>query len=287
MRFGLIVQMTGPLGYPQPLVRLARVAEASGWDGFFIWDIFGGDPGAPVPVVDPWIALAAIAGATERIRIGPMVTPLPRRRPWKLAREAASLDHLSNGRLILGVGIGEPPEEFQRFGEEPDPRVRAAMLDEGLAVLTGLWSGEPFTFAGDHYQVRNAQLLPRPVQQPRIPIWVGGTWPRTPAFRRAARWDGVYPGSPHGNLTLAEVREMRAFIQQHRRDDAPFDIMVGGDVPFDDQERARAILAEYAQAGVTWWVEGVGAWRGDVEAMAAFIAGGPPGQGAHRATPVR
>src|SRR4051794_18632920 len=119
MRFGLIVQMTGTLGYPQPLVQLARAAEAADWDGFFIWDVFGGDAHSPTPVVDPWIALAAIAAATERIRFGPMVPPVPRRRPWKLAREAATLDQLSGGRLILGVGIGEPPQEFSRFGEEP------------------------------------------------------------------------------------------------------------------------------------------------------------------------
>jgi len=167
MQFGLIVQMTGLLGYPQPLARLAREAEAAGWDGFFIWDVFGGDSAAPSPVVDPWIALAAIAATTQRIRFGTMVTPLPRRRPWKLAREAASLDHLSGGRLILGVGIGTPPEEFARFGEEADPRIRAEMLDEGLEVLTGLWSGELFSFHGRYYRVEEATLLPRPVQQPR------------------------------------------------------------------------------------------------------------------------
>src|SRR6476659_4081610 len=129
MRFGLVVQMTESLGYPQPLAQLAREAEAAGWDGFFLWDIFGGDAQHPTPVVDPWIMLAAIAATTERIRFGPMVTPVPRRRPWKLAREAVTLDHLSGGRLILGVGVGVPPEEFQRFGEPADPRVRAAMLD--------------------------------------------------------------------------------------------------------------------------------------------------------------
>src|SRR5262245_56986654 len=122
--------MTGVLGYVQPLARLARAAEEAGWDGFFIWDVFGGDTAELTPVVCPWIALAAIAATTERIRFGPMVTPLPRRRPWKLAREAASLDHLSNGRLILGVGIGTPPSEFARFGEEADPKIRAEMLDE-------------------------------------------------------------------------------------------------------------------------------------------------------------
>ena len=278
MRFGLIVQMTGLLGYPQPLARLAREAEAAGWDGFFIWDVFGGDSTAPAPVVDPWIALAAIAATTERIRFGTMVTPLPRRRPWKLAREAASLDHLSGGRLILGVGIGTPPEEFARFGEEADPRVRAEMLDEGLEVLTGLWSGEPFSFHGRHYQVEEATLLPRPVQQPRIPIWVGGTWPRKPSFRRAARWDGVFPGSLHGNLTLDEIREMVGFIQLQRPSGVPIDVMVGGDAPFNNPARARDILAEYAAAGVTWWIEGIGEWRGDVDAMTTFIQGGPPGR---------
>jgi probable F420-dependent oxidoreductase len=278
MRFGLVVQMTESLGYPQPLAQLAREAEAAGWDGFFIWDIFGGAAATPTPVVDPWIALAAIAATTERIRFGPMVTPLPRRRPWKLARETATLDHLSGGRLILGVGIGVPPEEFSRFGEEPDPRVRARMLDEGLEVLTGLWSGEPFSFSGEHYHIEDAVLLPRPVQQPRIPIWVGATWPRKPGFRRAARWDGIFPGGLNGNLTLAELREMRAFIQAERTSETPFDVMTGGDVPFDDPKAARAILAEYADAGVTWWNEGVGAWRGDIDAMAAFIRRGPPGR---------
>ena len=169
MRFAINLPNFGEYGDARRLAELARETEAAGWDGFFIWDVFGGDSAAPVPVDDPWIALAAIAATTERIRLGTMVTPLPRRRPWKLARQAASLDHLSGGRLILGVGIGTPPEEFARFGEEPDPRIRAEMLDEGLEVLTGLWSGEPFSFHGRHYRVEEATLLPRPVQQPRIP----------------------------------------------------------------------------------------------------------------------
>jgi alkanesulfonate monooxygenase SsuD/methylene tetrahydromethanopterin reductase-like flavin-dependent oxidoreductase (luciferase family) len=120
--------------------------------------------------------------------------------------------------------------------------------------------------------------LPRPIQQPRIPIWVGATWPRKPGFRRAARWDGVYPGGQDGNLTLDELRDLRSFVQSRRTTDAPFDVMVGGDVPFDDAAAARAILAEYADAGVTWWVEGVGPWRGDLAAMTAFIQQGPPGR---------
>lgn len=281
MQIGLVVQTTGLLGYPQPLVRLAREAEAAGWDGFFIWDVIRGETAEPKPTADPWITLAAIAQATERIRFGLLVTPIPRRRPWKLAREAVTLDHLSNGRLILGVGIGEPMEDFSRFGEETDPRVRARMLDEGLEVLTGLWSGEPFSYHGEHYQIDNALMLPRPVQQPRIPIWVGPTWPRKPGFRRAARWDGVHPigVGRNVNLSLDELRELRAYIQAHRNTDAPFDMTAMTDrgvIPFDDPSKAREKLAAYADVGVTWWLERVGEWRGDVNAMAAFISGGPP-----------
>src|SRR5262245_417705 len=213
MRFGLIVQMTGSLGYPQPLARLAREAEAAGWDGFFIWDVFGGAVDARPPIADPWIALAGIATVTERVRLGPMVTPLPRRRPWKVAREATSLDQLSGGRLILGVGSGGTPADFADLGEATDPKVLAAMLEEGLQIVTGLWSGDPFHFAGSYYQVRAAQFLPRPIQSPRIPIWVGGGWPRTAPFRRAARWDGVFPyDSRLGVLDMMAPRELQRLL---------------------------------------------------------------------------
>lgn len=278
MKFGLTVPTIGVLGDPHVLVRLAREAEATGWDGFFIWDVLEGESTRPTPVVDPWIALAAIAAATERMRIGALVTPLPRRRPWKVARETASLDHLSAGRLILGVGTGASADEFARFGEEVDPRIRGEMLDEGLEVVTGLWRGEPFAFAGKHYQVQETTFLPRPIQQPRIPIWVGGIWPHKAPFRRAARWDGVFPFGPKGNLTLDEISEMVSFIRAQRPEGAPFDVMVGGDVPFDDPTRADEILTRYSEVGVTWWVEGIGEWRGDIEAMAVFIQGGPPGR---------
>lgn len=277
MQFALVVQMAGQLGYVRPLVRLAREAEAAGWDAFFIWDIFEGGVAGARPVVDPWIALTAIAAATERIKFGTMVTPLPRRRPWKLARETASLDQFSNGRLILGLGSGAPDERFDRFGDPADPKVLAAMLDEGIEILTGLWKGEPFSFHGEHYRIDEALLLPTPFQQPRIPLWIGGAWPRKPPFRRAARLDGLWAAGINGNLSIPELRDVRDYVLAHRTSDAPFDIMAGGDVPFDDPPRAREMLAEYADAGVTWWLEGVGDWRGDIDAMARFIASGPPG----------
>ncbi len=172
MRYGIAVPIMNDYADPILLARLAAEAERAGWDGFFVWDdvVGGSDAG---PMTDPWIALAAIAVSTSRIRIGPMVAILPRRRPWKVARETIALDHLSGGRLTLGVGIGDGPSEGPRLGEEPDQRKRGAMLDERLHVITGLWTGEPFTYCGTHYSVRDTRFVPGPVQAPRIPVWVG------------------------------------------------------------------------------------------------------------------
>src|SRR5262249_15676842 len=154
-----------------------------GWDGFFLYDQIASE--GPKRLIDPLVALTAIALNTERIRFGPLVTPLARRRPWKVAREAATLAHLSHGRVVLGVGLGADRHEFDDLGETEDPKTRAAMLDESLDVLTGLWSGAPFSYSGQHYRLREALFLPPPVQTPRIPIWVGGIWPTRAPFRRA------------------------------------------------------------------------------------------------------
>ena len=168
MKFSFNIQNFAPFDDVHRVVELAKEAEAGGWDGFFLWDHIHWD--GP-PMLDPWVTLAAIAMATERIRFGALVTPLARRRPWTLARETVTLDHLSRGRLIVGAGLGFPVDvEFERLGEETDDRVRAQKLDEGLDILTGLWSGEPFSYQGEHYQLDNVTFLPRPVQQPRIPI---------------------------------------------------------------------------------------------------------------------
>jgi alkanesulfonate monooxygenase SsuD/methylene tetrahydromethanopterin reductase-like flavin-dependent oxidoreductase (luciferase family) len=211
MRFAVSMPNFGAYGDVALLVELARDAEATGWDALFLWDHIAFPVAADF--VDPWLALTAIALRTERLRFGPMVTPLPRRRPWKVARETVTLDCLSGGRLIFGVGSGIHREEFDRLGEEPDLKTRAAMLDEGLAVLTGLWSGEPFTFQGEHYAVDGAHFRPPPVQRPRPPIWVAGTWPRRKPLQRAARWDGYVPDNPGpGPFTPADVRAMVAAI---------------------------------------------------------------------------
>jgi alkanesulfonate monooxygenase SsuD/methylene tetrahydromethanopterin reductase-like flavin-dependent oxidoreductase (luciferase family) len=209
-----------------------------------------------------------------------MVTPLPRRRPWKLARETVTLDHLSGGRLILGVGSGYfQQEEFEAFGEAGDPKVRAAKLDEGLEVLTGLWSGEPFSYAGTQYQVNNVCFTP-PVQRPRIPIWVAGTWPIKAPFRRAARWDGVVPvprdavDSPI--LTPSEIRDIGAYIKEHRPRAEPFEIANSGQTQGGGTAEDAALVAPYAEAGATWWLEYRFPWLSPLAEVRERIRKGPP-----------
>jgi alkanesulfonate monooxygenase SsuD/methylene tetrahydromethanopterin reductase-like flavin-dependent oxidoreductase (luciferase family) len=267
VRFGLTVPNFGDYFDPRVLAALARDAEDAGWDGFFVWDhtvIW------PTPIIDPWVALTAIAIATERIRIGPLVTPVPRRRPTKLAREVVSLDHLSNGRVVLGVGIGAGPWEWDYLGEETDLRTRGAMLDEGLDLLAKLWSGEPVRHDGRFYSFRGdggpdnpepmpTPFLPPPVQRPRVPIWVAGTWPNRRPFRRAARWDGVVPigrGADMVNyLSPDEVGAIAAFIDETHSTDEIFDVVVCGHT-----SDAAAVVQEYADAGATWWLEDISPW---------------------------
>ena len=288
MRYGIFVPPFGPCADLSVLTALATDAEETGWDGFFLWDdITTGDP---MPVADPWIAMAAIAVRTRTLRLGATVTPLPRRRPWKVAREAITLDHLSQGRLIVGVGLGISHSEFDDLGEETDLKVRGARLDEGLDILAGLWSGEPFQYEGTHYHIRKAQFLPRPVQTPRIPIWVGGSWPLKAPFRRAARWDGVFPLGRDLSLTeqLApeDVQGVLGIVNEQRAQagvaDNPIDVIHCGLSSGTDQEADRALAQRYADAGVTWWLEHLvperwGSWsEWPLEAMRERVRQGPP-----------
>jgi alkanesulfonate monooxygenase SsuD/methylene tetrahydromethanopterin reductase-like flavin-dependent oxidoreductase (luciferase family) len=278
------------------IAGIAREAEEAGWDGFFLWDhLLAFSPGA-VPVVDPWVALTAAALSTRSIRLGPMVTPLPRRRPAKLARETASLDHLSGGRLTMGVGIGAMPYEWDYLGEEPDMRVRGAMLDEGLEVLTGLWTGEPFGHRGAYYRIAGespdrgwrAVFYPPALQRPRIPVWVAGTWPAKPPFRRAARWDGVFPMKVEDGrvvpMTPGDAREVARYVAGQRTNDDPFDLVVAGETLGEDRKEGARTVAAYEEAGVTWWIESIDPWRfgwtGDEswpsEQMRRRVRQGPP-----------
>ena len=242
----------GTLGDVNLLVELAGEAEAAGWDGFFLWDhILPADP--DMPLVDTWVALAAIAQATERVRIGPLITPLSRRRPWKVAREATTLDHLSGGRTVLGVGLGiDFWREFSAFDEPADDDVkRAELVDAGLETIATLFAGG---------EVGGARFHPRPVQQPRIPIWTAALWPLRPGpAARAERWDGIMPFNPAGDLTPDDATELR-----RRYPDK--DICL--------HRSPRHEQAAYADAGVTWLTEPL--WP-DIELGLArsIIAGGP------------
>ena len=250
MKFAVNVPNFGTFADPIFFRDLAVATEAGGWDGLFIWDHILTT--RDLPVADPWILLAAAATATHRIRLGPMVTPLPRRRPWKVARETVTLDHLSGGRVMLGVGIGDDwMGEFSALGEPQSDVQRGEMLDEGLTVLDGLWRGEPFSFNGKHYKLRDVQFLPRPVQKPRIPILVAGRWPNPRPFRRAARWDGVVPVGRVGILTPDDCRSIVETVQAARETSDPFEVMVVKSWIPDSTEKCRA-AAEFASAGATW-----------------------------------
>jgi alkanesulfonate monooxygenase SsuD/methylene tetrahydromethanopterin reductase-like flavin-dependent oxidoreductase (luciferase family) len=262
-------------GNPRFLVELAVLAEEAGWDGVFLEDyvVFQGDPKAPT--CDTFAVLAAIAVLTSRIRVGTTVTPLTRRRPWVVARQAAAVDQLSGGRMILGVGTGDTGESvgsdasFTHFGEERDPGRRAAMLDEALAIVAGLWSGDPFSFRGEHFDVREVAFLPLPVQQPRIPIWVGGGYPNKGPTERALRWDGSCLYHRDGRpLDGDDVRDLRARAGQRR-----FDVMAGGWGRLKDPEAERHRIRAVAEAGATWWGEYVA--PDDSKRMEAAVARGP------------
>ncbi len=257
MKYGLHAPNFGTFGDPRTLATLARDAEEAGWDGFFIWDQLMWTQPVNQVLADPGIALAAMATSTSRIKLGTLVTPLARRRPWKLARELTSLDHLSGGRMVLGVGLGEDDfREYSAFGEPADYITHAEKLDEGLAVLAGLWSGEAFSYEGKHYRITDVQFLPTPLQQPRIPVWVGGGWPRKRPFRRAAGWDGIVPQGIYGALTPENIREIKSYTKEYRTTDAPFDIVYIGILPADSSQ-AEEIVSEYQDAGVTWWLENI------------------------------
>ena len=283
MRFAVYLANFGTYADPHAVVRVARAAEAAAWDGLFLWDHLAPPDSEPLatPVTDPWVAMAAIAARTERLRLGIMVVALARRRPWKVAREAASMDHLCGGRFALGAGLGSGERsEFEAFAEEADRRVRADRLDEGLEIVDGLWSGAPYRFTGRHYRVEEAEFVPRPVQRPRIPIWIAGRWPARRPFRRAARWDGVFPtfeGVGHAEMPTPErFAEAVRYTLEHRDAGEPFDVALEGQTEGGDRRADAAVVERFAEHGLTWWVEKLGWFRGTVDEVRERIRHGPP-----------
>jgi alkanesulfonate monooxygenase SsuD/methylene tetrahydromethanopterin reductase-like flavin-dependent oxidoreductase (luciferase family) len=271
MRTGVYFPLFDPLADPGIVARLAAEAEEAGWDGFFVWDhIRWREPVAAVG--DTQVTLAAIAAATERIRFGPMVTPLARRRPAKVARETAALDLLSGGRLTLGVGLGgdEFASEYSTTGEELDDRRRAQMLDEALEVLEAAWSGEPVHHRGEHYTVDAMRFLPKPVQRPRVPVWVAGFAGRAKPMRRAARYDGFFPIRLETADQLAEIVARVGALREEagRNPDEPYDVVAELEPGVDP--------TPYREAGATWWLAALD-WEGiSVDRVRGVIREGPP-----------
>lgn len=248
--------MVGSYGSTAELLEIARSADAAGWHGFFTWDAISV---GEMETWDPWALLAAAATVTERILLGALVFAPARRRPWKLAREAVTVDHLSGGRLVLPVGLGVPDDGgFSRVsGEVTSARERAERLDEALAICDLAWRAERFSFDGTHYRVDDLLLAPAPVQRPRVPVWPVGGWPSPRSMARAARWDGVVlqrTGSEEP-LSAGDVADAVRWIADHRPQGmAGYEVAVQDVLP-PEPGAARDLVAAYAGAGATWFID--------------------------------
>ncbi|MFM9368593.1 LLM class flavin-dependent oxidoreductase [Streptomyces sp. Da 82-17] len=285
MRFSVNIPNFGDFADPRNVATVAAAAEQAGWDGLFVWDHVLHRQHQGRPFGDPWMLLTAAALATSRIRLGPLLTPVPRYRPQQLARQVATLDRLSGGRVTFAAGLGGPiDDEYAAFGDTADPRILAERLDEGLGLLARFWSGEPVDHRGPHYAARDVTLLPAPVQRPRPPVWIGGFWPRRPPMRRAARWDGAVPlfeTARHGHVPdVAEVRDLVAYVREHRTAETPhpFELVLGGATPADPA-RARDVIGPLHDAGATWWDERQIQTGPDLDRLAPVlhrVEAGPP-----------
>lgn len=264
MRFGLACANIGSYADPRAIVRVAQAAERAGWEAVLVWDHLAFVWG--VPAADPWVTLGAVAASTEKILLGPGVTPVARRRPHVLAHQIATLDNFSGGRVVFGAGLGGGHGEFSAFGEEEGERERAAKLDEGLDVIRALLEGERVEYRGAHYTVDGVTLAPAPAR--RVPIWIGGTSPR--ALRRAARFDGWFADSADPERMTMTPGEVRASIESIGRE-PPFDVAVLG----YSEPGEQGLHSAYENAGVTWWIEQLHDRRGDAGAMLARIEAGP------------
>ncbi|MEZ4531916.1 MAG: LLM class flavin-dependent oxidoreductase [Thermomicrobiales bacterium] len=270
MKFGFVI----PEASAREFLELAVEIERAGWDAAFGWETVYG--------IDPWVVLGGMAASTERIRLGTLLTPPSRRRPWKLASELVTLDMVSNGRAMLCAGLGAIDTGFAQVGEETDRKTRAQLMDDCLDLLPKFWSGEPFEFHGTHYDVDwNAPLgAVVPVQQPRIPIWTVGLMGSRASLRRAARWDGILPNArdADGNWlspTPAQLPALREELASLGADMDRFDIALEGVTPPGDEaalDRVRAL----AENGATWWIESMWQAPGGIPAVRERIAAGPP-----------
>ena len=273
MKYGFVLSK----GTPVEVLRLAIEAEDAGWDGVFTWDAISiGE----TPVYDPWVMMGAIAGSTERVTIGAMILPLARRRPWKVVKEAVTIDHLSDGRLVLPVALGIPDDAgFHAVNtDSTDRKERAERLDEALEILELGQTGETFSFRGKHFQVSDMVLRPRPVQE-RIPVWSVAGWPHEKSLARAARWDGIIPvdmspgKDPFTPVQPDALREIVAWCQAHREAGRPFDVVLEGKT---ENAEDTDYVGSVAEAGATWFIESRWDDEETAESLLERIRMGPP-----------
>jgi Luciferase-like monooxygenase len=273
MKYGVAL----PYNTPRVTARLSQLAEESGWDGCFLGDAIWCE--------DPMIGLAAAAMVTSRVRLGTMITPVPLRIPWKLASESLALDRLSNGRLTLGLGTGAVWMGWNAFPDEmTDTKSRAEMLDETIDILTLLYQRKQFDYNGKHYHLKLTLLdvmhyPPKPVQEPRVPLWCVGIWQRKKSMQRVLKCDGVIaekmtPDGKFAELTAEDVREIKAYVNANRTVSTPFDIVLNGKVSDLSPAQARDKLQPFLEAGATWWIEGL--WELSEETVAEILRRGPP-----------
>ena len=283
MRNAIYAPNFGEFGCLEKLVRLAVVAEKSGFDGFFLWDHINITGSDAMNTVDPTVALAAIASVTKSISIGPIVTPLARRRPWKVSRELVSLDHLSNGRVVFGAGLGEPPEfEFTAFGEDSTAKVRAKKVDESLTIIDQLSMGKLVKFSGEYYAVDSVRFNPSAYQNPRFPIWIAGTLPATAGLKRSLNWDGIFPvsrpskdiadaGWSHWLPSFEEFRDVVKFGKEHLDSEqlSRFDFVAS--VILGQNKTKGTPVVNFKSVGATWLLHWIDESMVDFDSALRFI----------------
>jgi len=274
MHYGIVL----PKGNLDQIGDMAEAAEAVGWDGVFYWDaVHIPDYG---DMYDPWVALTVIAMRTQNVRLGGIIMALPRHRPWLFARAATSLDHVSHGRLILPIGLGALDDTgFAGVGEATETRVRAERMDEALAIIEGLWTAKPFSFEGTHFRTAEMTFEPAPVQQPRIPIWMVGAWPREKSMQRVIRYDGILPNKlddsgKQGTVEPADIAAIRDYLLERRGSLDGFDFVAEGKTTGDDVAADEGIVRPWADAGATWWIEAD--WGSEMERVRRRVDLGPP-----------
>ncbi len=278
IKYGLGLIQFNEFSNPDVVIDFAVEAEKAGWDGIFLIDHVMFSREHISSIAETWVLLGAIAAKTDKIKIGTCVSALPRYHPWQFAKMAATLDVLSKGRLILGLGLGGPDIEYEAFGQDYDLELLAEKMDESLEIIQGLWTGEMYSFTGKHYQIDRACLLPKPIQKPRIPLILGGTWPFKKPFIRASKYDGMLP--IHKNfpqdLTHTELKETIDIAKENRTSDEPFEIMVFGSGFFTPNHH-KDIIKSYVDVGITWWLEHVNTlMQPSVEEMRKMVKQGPP-----------